>query len=56
MRLLVSPLPVSINRRSTRESGNSRNTGSVTFRTSSGNFSTTGRRIPASNGVRHSTS
>src|SRR5262245_49027489 len=57
MRLPASPFgPASTRRRSTRESASSRTVGSFRFRTSSGIFSTTGRRIPPKTGVRHSTS
>ena len=56
MRLPARPFgPASIQRRSTSESGSSCTLGSLRFRTPSGSFSTTGRRMPASTGVRQST-
>ena len=47
--------PPAIHRRSTNESASSWTSGSRTFLTLSGSLSMTGRRMPASTGVRHST-
>ena len=56
MRLPARPAgPASTERRSSSESGSSWTLGSSTLRTPSGSFSATGRRMPASTGVRQST-